>query len=246
MTPYLSSVPHHLAIVMDGNGRWARRNNRSRHFGHRVGAKNVRPIAEACADAGVRCLTLFAMSTENLSRPKSEVNLLFNLMRDTLNSEIDELHERGTQLRFVGDLSRLPVDIQRLIDQVVQRTETNTELVLTVAVNYGGQWDIVTAAKRLAEAVSRGEVAPSRIDETLFQSYLSMSDVPPPDLCIRTGGERRLSNFLLWDFAYTEFYFSPVYWPDFRERDLRAALVDFAARDRRYGLSGIVPTRAAG
>ena len=229
------ACPRHLAIVMDGNHRWARRRRLPGAAGHRAGARNVKTIAQAAARRGVQCLTLFAFSTENWQRPPREVNLLLDLMRGVLNDDIDELNREGARLRFVGDRTRFPDDLQALMAQAEQRTAANGRLHLSIAVNYGGRWDIVQAARRLADAVRAGDLDADAIDEDDFASFLSLGDLPPPDLCIRTGGDRRISNFLLWDFAYTEFYFTADYWPDFDEEKLALAFADFGVRQRRYG-----------
>lgn len=227
--------PRHLAIVMDGNHRWARERRLPGASGHRAGAKNLKAVAEACADRGVEFLTLFAFSTENWQRPKREVKLLLDLMRGVLKDDVDELNSKQVRLRFVGDRSRFPGDLQHLMGQAELATCANSRLHLTIAVNFGGRWDIGQAARALARAVRDGEVDPEEITEESFGRFLSLAGLPPPDLCIRTGGERRLSNFLLWDFAYTEFYFCDDYWPDFDEERLDRAFADFGSRRRRYG-----------
>ena len=228
-------TPYHLAIIMDGNHRWANSKRLSIAKGHRAGAEKVRVIAEACADLGVRQLTLFAFSTENWNRPKHEVDFLIRLIYETLRKDVDELHERDTQLRFIGDLSRFPAEVQLLIKNSEWRTRNNRSLVLTIALNYGGQWDLVHAAKSLAQAVERGELKSEAIDENVLASYLSTDGLSLPDLCIRTGGDKRLSNFMLWDLAYTELYFTDTFWPDFDVDELLLAFTDFCARDRRFG-----------
>ena len=228
-------APRHLAIVMDGNHRWARGRRLPAAAGHRAGAKQVKAVAQACARLGVECLTLFAFSTENWRRPRREVNLLLELMRGVLQDDIEELNREGARLRFLGDRRRFPADLQALMSSAEERTAANGQLHLSIAANYGGRWDIVQAAQALARDVRDGVVAPEDVDEARFASFLSLAGLPPPDLCIRTGGDRRVSNFLLWDFAYTEFYFSADYWPDFDEHRLALAFADFAARQRRYG-----------
>ena len=231
----VAAAPRHLAIVMDGNHRWAKSRHLPAAAGHRAGANNVKVVAQACADLGVKCLTLFAFSTENWQRPRREVNLLLDLMRRVLNDDIEELNANGARLRFVGDTRRFPKDLQALMASAERATAANERLQLRIAVNYGGRWDIVQAVQRLARAVNAGELDPDAIDEDRFGAFLSLADLPPPDLCIRTGGDRRISNFLLWDFAYTEFYFTADYWPDFDEQKLALAFADFGARQRRYG-----------
>ena len=233
--PADAPAPRHLAIVMDGNHRWAQRRHLPGSAGHRAGAKNVKTIAQACADRGVECLTLFAFSTENWQRPRREVNLLLDLMRGVLKDDIDELNDKGARLRFIGERQRMPKDLQNLMADAERHTAGNSKLHLSIAVNYGGRWDIVQAARAMAQAVRDGEVDPESIDESSFASHLTLGDLPPPDLCIRTGGDRRISNFLLWDFAYTEFFFSPDYWPDFNEEKLAQTFADYGVRQRRYG-----------
>ena len=220
---------------MDGNHRWARARRLPSAAGHRAGAKNVRVIAQACADHGVECLTLFAFSTENWQRPRREVTLLLDLMRGVLEDDIEELKEQGARLRFIGDQRRFPNDLQALMRRAEQRTAANDRLHLAIATNFGGRWDIVQAARGLADAARAGELSPEAVDEDMFASFLSMGDLPPPDICIRTGGDHRISNFLLWDFAYTELYFTAEHWPDFGEGSLKRAFADFAGRQRRYG-----------
>ena len=230
-----ASHPRHVAVVMDGNHRWAKRRRLPRAAGHRAGAQNVKAIAEACANRGVECLTLFAFSTENWQRPRREVNLLLDLMRGVLQEDIEELNRKGAQLRFIGDRARFPADLQTLMARAEDRTAANDRLHLAIAANYGGRWDIVEAARDLARMAQAGRLDPEAIDEGRFESSLSLGDLAAPDLCIRTGGDHRISNFLLWDFAYTELYFTPVFWPDFDADELDRAFADYATRQRRYG-----------
>ncbi len=204
-------------------------------MGHRAGAKNVRTVAQACADLGVRYLTLFAFSTENWNRPEREVKVLLDLMRGMLRDDVEELDREQVRLRLIGDQREFPADLQMAMTRAERITADNDRLFLTIAVNYGGRWDIVNAAREIAKEVGAGRLDPEAVDEERFSSFLALDGMPPPDLCIRTGGERRLSNFLLWDFAYTEFYFTDTYWPDFEEGKLRAAFSDFASRQRRFG-----------
>ena len=232
---HAAPAPRHVAIIMDGNHRWARARHLPGAAGHRAGAKNVKAIAQACADYGVECLTLFAFSTENWRRPRHEVSLLLDLMRGVLEDDIDELNEKGARLRFIGDRRRFPADLQALMRRAEHLTATNDRLNLAMATNFGGRWDIVQAARRLAQAARDGEVDPDAVDEDVFASFLSIGDLPAPDICIRTGGDRRISNFLLWDFAYTELYFTSEHWPDFDDVSLKRAFADFAARQRRFG-----------
>ena len=231
----LHNVPRHVAIIMDGNHRWARSRRLPGAAGHRAGADNVKAIAESCAEQGVECLTLFAFSTENWRRPRREVELLLSLMRNVLEDDIEELNRNGARLRFIGDRSRFPEDLQALMASAEARTAANDRLHLAMATNFGGRWDIVQAAQRLAQAARAGEVDLDDVREDVFARFLSLGDLPPPDLCIRTGGDRRISNFLLWDFAYTELYFTAEHWPDFNEDSLARAFADYASRQRRFG-----------
>ena len=225
----------HLAIIMDGNHRWAKARHLPGAAGHRAGARNVRPVAEACADAGIEVLTLFAFSTENWQRPKREVNLLMDLMRGLLDNDIDELNERNVQLRVIGDRERFAADLQEKMRAAEALTRDNDKMRLNIAANYGGRWDIAEAARALAHDIQQGIVKPDDIDEQSFTRYLSLGDLPPPDLCIRTGGDHRISNFLLWDMAYTELYFTDLFWPEFRNSELATALDWYQERQRRFG-----------
>ncbi len=228
-------VPRHVAIIMDGNHRWAKRKFLPGAAGHQAGARNVRHVAELCADLGVEYLTLFAFSTENWNRPQREIDLLMRLMRGMLENDVEELHAKGVRLRIIGDRSKFSAEIQLLMARAEQVTRLNDRLYLTIAANYGGRWDIARAAREMAMAVERGELDPRSVDEDTFENYLSMRDLPQPDLCIRTGGDRRISNFLLWDLAYTELYFTDAYWPEFDEMLLESAFSDYQGRQRRYG-----------
>lgn len=231
----------HLAIIMDGNHRWAKARHMPRAAGHRAGAKNVAAVAEACADAGITTLTLFAFSTENWERPSREVNLLMDLMRNMLKNDVDELNDRGVKLSVIGDRSRFASDLQMDMNRAEALTRENDALRLNIAANFGGRWDIVQAAKKVALEVAAGrldEATLARMDEADFAKYLSLGTLDEPDLCIRTGGDQRISNFLLWDFAYTEFYFTDTYWPDFNQDTLAEALSTFSERQRRFGRRG--------
>lgn len=228
-------VPRHVAIIMDGNHRWAKGRHLPGAAGHRAGARRVRPVAEACADLGVRCLTLFAFSTENWGRPRREVSLLMDLMRNVLKNDIDELNEREVQLRIIGDRSRFDADLQELMAEAEARTAHNRRMQLNIAANFGGRWDITEAARALAKDVQAGKLDPEAIDEATFGNYLSLGDLSAPDLCIRTGGDHRISNFLLWDLAYTELYFTDAFWPDFDEESLTYAISLYLERQRRFG-----------
>lgn len=228
-------VLKHLAIIMDGNHRWAKARHLPGAAGHRAGARNVRPVAEACADAGIEVLTLFAFSTENWQRPTREVNLLMDLMRGLLDNDIDELNERQVQLRLIGDRSRFAPDLQRKMDEAEALTADNTRMRLNIAANYGGRWDIAEAAKALACDVRDGNLDAADLSEELFARYLTLGDLPPPDMCIRTGGDYRISNFLLWDMAYTELYFTDLFWPEFQVDEVTAACRWYQERQRRFG-----------
>lgn len=228
-------VPQHVAIIMDGNHRWAKKRHLPGAAGHRAGARRVRPVAEACADLGVHCLTLFAFSTENWARPRREVSLLMDLMRNVLKNDIDELNERQVRLRVIGDRSRFDADLQALMNEAEERTAHNERMKLNIAANFGGRWDITEAARALARDVKAGRVDPESVDEAAFERYLSLGDVKAPDLCIRTGGDHRISNFLLWDLAYTELYFTEAYWPDFDDSSLTDAVSLYLERQRRFG-----------
>ena len=220
---------------MDGNYRWAKARHLPGAAGHRAGARNVRPVAEACADAGIECLTLFAFSTENWRRPKREVNLLMDLMRSVLENDIQELNEREVCLKIIGDRTRFAPDLQPRMLEAEELTRTNERMRLNIAANFGGRWDITEAARALAKDVQEGRLAPAEIDEACFGRYLSLALLPEPDLCIRTGGDHRISNFLLWEFAYTEFFFTDDFWPAFGPEKVAEALCWFCDRQRRFG-----------
>ncbi len=230
-------MPEHIAIIMDGNGRWAKRRNESRHKGHRQGVKSVKNIVRACIKNNVRYLTLFAFSSENWKRPRAEVGLLMDLFIAALGSEVKELDENGVQLRFIGDRNHIPADVQRAMEDAETRTASNDALILIIAVSYGGRWDIMQAAQRLAEQVRSEEINIEDITEESLSENISTVDIPAPDLFIRTGGEHRISNFLLWQLAYTELYFTDTLWPDFNEMAFSRALKDYAKRQRRYGMT---------
>ncbi len=220
---------------MDGNGRWATQRNKYRTSGHKAGVKAVRKTIKQASKLGVKWLTLFAFSSENWSRPKKEVSMLMELFTRALKKEVPELHENGVRLNFIGDLSRFSQGLRKRIKQVADLTLDNNKMVLTIAVNYGGRWDILQATKKLAESIKSQQVSVENITEDCFSQYLSMSDIPSPDLLIRTGGEQRISNFLLWQMAYTELLFTPVLWPDFDEECLKQSVNDFQQRERRFG-----------
>ncbi len=232
-----SGLPRHVAVIMDGNGRWAQRRALPRHLGHRAGAKAVRATVEGCARRGVEALTIFAFSSENWQRPQEEVTRLMELFVESIDKEVDELHRNGIRVRFIGDLSRLRTVLRTKIAAAEAQTAANRRMTLFIAVSYGGRWDIVEAARRLAARAVAGEVAPEAIDESVFADHLQLQGAPEPDLFIRTGGEQRISNFLLWNLAYSELYFCDTLWPDFDDAALDAALRFYAGRQRRFGLT---------
>jgi len=227
--------PGHIAIVMDGNGRWAKKRNRPRSMGHQAGVKALRETIRHCVRLGVTTLTVFAFSSENWNRPDSEISRLMELFLRALDKEVAELHKNGVCVRFIGDLSAFNPAIQTKMSEAQILTAGNQRMVVNVAVNYGGRWDITQAAKRLAGAVLEGNLALNEINEPQFENFLALAESPDPDLFIRTGGEMRISNFLLWQSAYTEIYFTPVLWPDFDKQSLDQAIAAFQSRERRFG-----------
>lgn len=230
-----SKAPRHVAIIMDGNGRWATRRMLPRTMGHSKGVQNVRDVARACVQHGVEHLTLFAFSSENWRRPEDEVSLLMSLFVKALEREVTTLDKQGVRLRVIGDLSAFEPRLQTLIRQAEARTAANSRLHMTIAANYGGRWDILQATKLMLKANPTLAVDPDAIDETALAPHLSMAWAPEPDLFIRTGGEQRISNFLIWQLAYTELYFTDKFWPDFGEPELAEAIVWFSGRERRFG-----------
>ncbi|GEQ96840.1 isoprenyl transferase [Iodidimonas gelatinilytica] len=228
-------IPRHVAIIMDGNGRWASAHHLPRAMGHRRGAEAVRRAVKGCISEGVSVLTLYAFSSENWKRPADEVEDLMGLLRLYLRREIDDLHKNDVRLRFMGDVSKLSPDLQKMISRAETLTAQNQTLTLVIALNYGSQSEIVAACQTLAAKVAKGELAPDDITDDLLASHLQLSDLPHPDLVIRTSGERRLSNFLLWQSAYAELLFLDVLWPDFNEQTLKGAIADYQRRERRFG-----------
>lgn len=243
--PAETRVPRHIAIVMDGNGRWARRRGQPRSFGHRAGQKAVREAVEFCLRNHIEVLTLFAFSSENWRRPDDEVGALMELFLRALDKEVDELHGNGVRVRFVGELSAFAEGLRARMLAAMAKTRGNRALTLNVCVNYGGRWDIAQAARAAALAVQRGELAIDAIDEATLAPYLCLSESPPPDLLIRTGGEHRISNFLLWQVAYAELYFTDALWPDIDQASLTRAIEDYAGRERRFGRSDSQVARAS-
>jgi undecaprenyl diphosphate synthase len=231
-------APRHVAVIMDGNGRWAARRRLPRHLGHRAGVKAVHATVEGCARRGVEALTLFAFSSENWQRPAEEVTRLMELFVESIEREVDELHANGIRLRFIGDLAALKPHLLEGIAAAEARTAGNSRMTLYVAISYGGRWDIVRAMRRIAVRVAAGGMSPDAIEEADIAGELALAGSPDPDLFIRTGGEHRISNFLLWNLAYTELYFCDCLWPDFDDAEIERAFRHFASRQRRFGLTG--------
>jgi undecaprenyl diphosphate synthase len=240
-TAELSGVPRHIAVIMDGNGRWAAARALPRPAGHRMGVKAVKRIVENCARRNVQVLTLFAFSSENWKRPKEEVSMLMSRFLQALDDEVADLHKNGIRLTFAGNLQQLSPALRERMNAATALTTGNSKMTLVIAIAYGGRWDIASAARRLAERVVAGELRPEDIDEAQLGEQLALAGLPDPDLLIRTGGEQRVSNFLLWNLAYTELYFCDTLWPDFDEQELDAAIAHFSRRQRRFGL---VPEQA--
>ena len=238
-TPPGPRIPRHLAVIMDGNGRWAQQRRRPRVIGHRAGTRAVNTCIDVCIQQGIEALTLFAFSSENWGRPEDEVGALMKLFMHALDREVAELQRRGVRIRFIGDRARFNGQIRQRMDAAESSTAGNSRLHLTIAASYGGRQDIAAAARALAEDVANGRLHPSQIDENLFAARVALADLPPPDLFIRTGGEVRISNFLLWQLAYTELWFTDTLWPDVDAATLQRALDDYASRERRFGLTGV-------
>jgi len=228
----LTKVPCHLAIIMDGNGRWARSRGLPRLAGHRAGTENIRRILEGCVEHGIKILTLYAFSTENWGRPSAEVRGIMRILEQTIDRELQELHQNGVQLRHIGRLEGISEELRRRVREAIELTRHSDRIILNVAFNYGGRTEIVDAVRRLVES----EVDPDRLDEHLFSQYLYTAGLPDPDLIIRTAGELRISNFLIWQSAYAEYYATPTYWPDFNRDELDRALLEYNSRERRFGL----------
>lgn len=232
------TLPRHLAVIMDGNGRWAARRRRPRMIGHRAGARAVNLCIDFCLERGISALTLFAFSSENWGRPEEEVGALMKLFLNALEREVVELHRRGVRVRFIGERGRFSTQIRERMQAAEAQTAGNTRLALNIAASYGGRQDIAMAARSLAQDVAEGRLAPDDIDEAAVASRVALADLPPPDLFIRTGGDMRISNFLLWQLAYTELWFTDTLWPELDAATLSRALDDFARRERRFGLTG--------
>ncbi len=230
------NIPKHIAIIMDGNGRWAKQKGMPRVVGHHSGVKSVREVTEAAAEIGVGYLTLYAFSTENWNRPPAEVTALMALLVETIKGEIRDLNKNGVRLTAIGDLEALPAASYRTLMQGIEATKNNTRITLVLALNYSAKWEILRATRLLAEQAQKGLLRPDDITENIFENALSTSGIPDPELLIRTSGETRISNFLLWQIAYAELYFTPVFWPDFGKKELFEAILSYQRRERRFGM----------
>jgi undecaprenyl diphosphate synthase len=231
-----TNIPQHIAIIMDGNGRWAKQNGQERLFGHFAGVEAVRRTVRAAAEFGVKNLTLYAFSVENWNRPKEEVDGLMDLLVDTLVKEIDALDEDGVRMMTIGNTTGLPESCQNTLNQAIQRTQKNSRINLILALNYSARWEIIEAVKQIAQNCLENELAIDKIDESIISAHLTTANIPDPELIIRTSGEHRLSNFLLWQSSYAEFYFAKIFWPDFDKEHLAEAIYDYQNRERRFGL----------
>lgn len=231
----MNNIPNHIAIIMDGNGRWAKERNLPRSMGHKAGVETIRAILKESTRLGVKNLTLYAFSTENWGRPKEEVGALMKLLVNYLNKELKECHKNGVKMNVLGDVSKLPKECQDALNVAMETTKNNTKINLNFALNYGGRDEIVRAVKLINHDIKKGILKEEDINEKLIENYLYTKGIPDPDIIIRPSGEQRLSNFLLWQCAYSEFWYSNINWPDFKEKDLRRAIVDYQNRDRRFG-----------
>ena len=231
----LHNLPRHIAVIMDGNGRWAKKQGAARVFGHRNAIQAVRETTEGCAEIGVQYLTLYAFSTENWNRPKAEVNALMELLVSTIRKEVGTLQKNNVRLNHIGNLKELPAGCQKQLLEAIEQTQQNTGLTLTLALNYSGRWEILQATQRLMQAVQEGKLQPEALTQQLFEQQLNTHDMPEPELLIRTSGEMRISNFLLWQLAYTELFITDVLWPDYRKEHLYEAIVSYQQRERRFG-----------
>lgn len=231
-------LPSHVAIIMDGNGRWAKKRGNSRVFGHKNGVAAVREVTEASAELGIKYLTLYAFSTENWSRPKTEVDALMSLLVSTISSETKTLMKNNVRLNAIGCKENLPSGVQKRLKECIEKTSTNTGLTLTLALSYSSRWEILEAVKKIAVEIEDKQFDISQLNDDMFGSYLATSGMPDPELMIRTSGEHRISNFLLWQLAYSELYFCDILWPDFRREDYYRALIDYQGRERRFGKTG--------
>lgn len=228
-------IPRHIAIIMDGNGRWAKKRGLPRVAGHKRGVDTVKDIVEACAEIGVKYLTLYTFSTENWKRPKEEVSTLMRLLLNSLRDRVDELCENDIRLTTIGDTDSLPYEVQKQLKADIERTKNNKKMILNLALSYSGRWEIIEAVKKISKAVEKGDLKADEINEQLFSKFLTTKDLPDPDLVIRTSGEFRVSNFLLWQIAYSEFVITDIYWPDFNRHHLYESIRAFQKRERRFG-----------
>ena len=228
-------LPRHIAVIMDGNGRWAKAHGKPRVFGHKNGVNAVREATEAAAELGIDFLTLYAFSTENWGRPRLEVSALMGLLVETIRKEISTLNENNIRLKAIGDITKLPVKSQKALTEGIANTSSNTGMTLVLALNYSSRQEITNAAKCISRDVQSGKLTVTEIDDKLFSEYLETKDIPDPELLIRTSGEKRISNYLLWQIAYTELYFTETFWPDFKKQNLYQAIIDFQQRERRFG-----------
>lgn len=231
----LEGIPKHIAIIMDGNGRWAKKKSLPRSMGHKAGVEAIRDIVSECSNLGVKYLTLYAFSTENWIRPKEEVTVLMRLLVEYLKKEFEELNSKGVVINSIGDISKLPIECQIELRNAYEKTKNNKGLILNLALNYGGRDEIVHAFKRMYEDIKRGKVSEDDICEDVLSKYMYTGGIPDPDIIIRPSGEQRLSNFMLWQCAYSEFWYSNIYWPDFKKENLEKAIIDYQNRDRRFG-----------
>ncbi len=234
-TDNTSNNPEHVAIIMDGNGRWAYNHGKDRLYGHNTGVGSVREVLTAAQKHKVKFLTLYTFSTENWNRPKDEVDGLMNLFAKTIAEEIEELHENGVRIQFIGNIDLLPDFAKQALFSATEYTKNNTGITLTLALSYSSRWEILNATKRIAQEIKEGKLSEEEVDETLFSRYLTTANIPDPELIIRTSGEFRISNFLLWQIAYSEFYFTDTLWPDFKEKDFEMAINSYQNRERRFG-----------
>lgn len=230
-----NNLPEHIAVIMDGNGRWAKKKGAARVFGHQNAIEAVKQVTEGCAELGIQYLTLYAFSTENWGRPKLEVEALMQLLVSTINNEVETLMKNNVRLTAIGDLESLPKGCNHKLKEAIELTQGNTGLTLILALNYSGRWEILQAAKQIAQMVENDQLLSSEVNLSLWEGLLSTKNIPDPELLIRTSGEMRISNFLLWQIAYTELYVTPVLWPDFRREHLYEAILDFQQRERRFG-----------
>ncbi len=234
----INELPEHIAIIMDGNGRWAKANGKPRVFGHMNGVKAVRQVTEAATELGIKYLTLYTFSTENWNRPEDEVSALMKLLVQTIEQETQTLLKNNVRLKAIGDLNRLPMPVRDKLMECIERTSANTRTTLNLAISYSSRWEIVEMARQLAKDAKDGNIDPETIDESTISNYLTTKGMPDPEILIRTGGEYRISNFLLWQIAYTELYYTPVMWPDFNKENLYEIIADFQTRERRFGMTG--------